>query len=91
MTLTETADRGEILDTLRALRHKLTDALDKSESGRDIAALSLQLQKVLAEINELEKAERLNQPDELDAIIAAHQLQRLHHGYTNDFEDDAAN
>lgn len=70
-TLTETADRGEILETLRALRHKLTAALDRSESGRDIAALSLQLQKVLLQIDEIEKAEKEEEPDEIETILRA--------------------
>ena len=46
------ADSGDRLETLRALRHKVAETISKSESGRDIAALSRQLREVMAEIEE---------------------------------------
>lgn len=50
------ARRNERLDTLYALREKIAKTLDKSESGRDIAALSKRLVEVMDEIELLEKA-----------------------------------
>lgn len=68
MLLSETAENSGRLETLRALRQKLAEALDESKSGRDIASLALQLQKVLLQIEEIETAEA-NDTDELQAIV----------------------
>lgn len=48
------ASQGDNLETLKALRQKVARAIDDSESGRDIAALSRQLQLILISIAELE-------------------------------------
>lgn len=90
MRLSEISDRGEHLATLQALRHKLADALDNSNSGRDIASLALQLQKVLTQIDELETEQRTQTPDEIDAAIAyckARQV-RPRRGYAVEYDDD---
>ena len=55
MKLTEIVDNGNTLETLKYLRHKIAEAIDDSTSGRDIAALSRQLQIVIESISELEK------------------------------------
>lgn len=57
MSITKAADSGDRMETLEALRHKLAVAIDQSDSGRDIAALSKQLREVLEEIE-------LAQPEE---------------------------
>lgn len=44
------ADSGNRLETLKCLRHTLAVTIQKSESGRDIAALSRQLLIVMEEI-----------------------------------------
>lgn len=56
-TLEEIADSGDQLATLRALRQKVARTIDRSESGRDIAALSRQLQLISTEIQGLEQAQ----------------------------------
>ena len=72
MTLSEVSKKGGYLATLKALRQKLADSLDESHSGRDIASLALQLQKVLAQIEELEKEQRQHDTlDEIDQAMAA--------------------
>lgn len=43
------------LNTLKRLRDKVAETIDKTESGRDVASLTCQLRAVLAEIDELEK------------------------------------
>lgn len=60
--ITPVADSGDSLETLRALRHKLAETIDKSESGRDIAALSRQLQMVMAQIAEQEALQSEDDP-----------------------------
>lgn len=55
MKLSEIVDNGNTLETLKYLRHKIAEAIDDSTSGRDIAALSRQLQIVIESISELEK------------------------------------
>lgn len=89
MRLSEISDRGEHLATLQALRHKLADALDNSNSGRDIASLALQLQKVLTQIDELEQEQRKD-PDEIDAAIAATIARQVRprRGYAVEYDDD---
>ena len=47
-------EKGDTLATLKALRHKLAETIDSSNSGRDIAALARQLQIVTGQISELE-------------------------------------
>ena len=86
MTLTEIAQKGERLATLKALRDKLTEVLDRTNSGRDTAALALQLQKVLAQIDELEREEKAGDPDELDALIAAHGAARVRPDRSDNYE-----
>jgi len=48
----ETARKGDRRATLLALRDRLADELDDCDSKRDVAALALRLQSVLAELAE---------------------------------------
>ncbi len=72
VTIANIAKNGSDLETLKALRQKIAETLDKSESGRDIAALSRQLQNVLEEIRDLEAAEGIQKDREsvLDQVRA---------------------
>lgn len=65
-SIEQIAQKGDDLATLKELRQKLARTIDKSESGRDIASLSRQLQIVMQEIAELEAQE---QNDEILEII----------------------
>ena len=72
------AKKGEELEILRALRQKLAATIDESNSGRDIAALSRQLQIVIARIRELEFMAKMEAEDkDLEAIIRRHAAQRV--------------
>ena len=64
-------DRAGELETMKVLQLKLAKTIDESNSGRDIAALSRQLQTVTGRIAELEELE--SQTDSvLDQIISKH-------------------
>jgi hypothetical protein len=54
--LATTAAKGDVLETLRALRDRLASELDGCDSSRDVAALSQRLMDVLAQIDAAEKA-----------------------------------
>lgn len=56
------ADSGDKLTLLKALRDKLAETLQESRSGRDIAALTKRLVDVAAEIEELEKINKIRNP-----------------------------
>ena len=75
MRIVDIAEKGERLATLKALRQKIADTMDKSDSGSDIASLALQMQKVLIQIEELEL--EADDDDELDEIIEQHRGQRV--------------
>ena len=53
--LVASADTGDRLETLKALRGFLARQVEACESGRDVAALSQRLMDVLAQISEIEK------------------------------------
>ena len=53
MSLTDTPKTGSRIESLRALRNKLAEAIDTCDSGRDLAALSRQYTDVLEQIDEL--------------------------------------
>ena len=72
MSITKAADSGDRMETLEALRHKLAVAIDQSDSGRDIAALSKQLREVLEEIE-------LAQPEE-PKTRTVREIVRQRHG-----------
>lgn len=76
MSLHEAAASGDRLYTLRVLRDRLAVQIDETTSSRDVAALSLRLVDVLAEIEEIEKASAPAAPagsgiDEVNARRAA--------------------
>ena len=66
LKLASIAQNGNNLETLRALRQTLAEAIDRTTSGRDIASLSRQLQIVMERISELEAQE---DDDEIARII----------------------
>lgn len=53
-----TASRQSHLEGLKALRDKLSKAIDQCESARDLASLSSRHVEVLTQITELEAAAR---------------------------------
>ena len=53
MSLFDLSGQDDRLGQLRHLRALLSEAIDSCESGRDLAALSLRFQSVVAEIEEL--------------------------------------
>ena len=66
------SERGDELETLRALRRKVSNTLDKTASARDIAALSRQLQQLVLRIRELEDlTDTSAEGREIAAIIAS--------------------
>lgn len=69
MNLVQIADKGNDLETLKQLRHKIAETIEESKSGRDIAALSRQLQKVMISISEIEERERINSEDTILEIV----------------------
>ena len=66
-------NRGNTLEVLKALRNKLATMIDKSNSGRDVAALSRQLQSVMVQISEIEQQE---DADEIGDILTERQLHK---------------
>ena len=65
--LEDVSAAGDDLATLKALRRKIAAAIDKSNSGRDIAALSRQLTLVMDQIRKLEAEDR---PTEIEDLLA---------------------
>lgn len=55
-TLAEAVRSGDRLRSLHALRDRLAEQIDSTRGGREVAALSLRLMDVLAQVAELEKA-----------------------------------
>lgn len=76
-SIEEIAVTGDNLETLRALRQKLATTLDKSESGRDIASLSRQLQTVMNQIADLESQHKSNDELLIDELIKERQSMRV--------------
>ena len=76
MTLVDIADKGDPLETLKRLRHDLAEAIDNSNSGRDIAALSRQLQMVMISISDLEE-QKDNTSEEIEDLIRSNSLKRV--------------
>lgn len=68
VSLSSVAASGSRLDTLRALRDYLAEALDNTLSARDQAALSARLTDVLAQIEELSPPEEETR-DEFDDLL----------------------
>lgn len=67
MNLSNVAESGNRLKTLESLRNTLAIRIEKSESARDVAALSGQLTQVLKQIEELDKSAgaKMSKVDEL--------------------------
>ncbi len=77
MKLAQIADKGDNLETLKQLRHKLAETIDESKSGRDISSLARQLQLVMAQISELEEEKRLESEDTILDIVRARHTQQV--------------
>lgn len=87
LKLASIAQNGNNLETLRALRQTLAEAIDRTTSGRDIASLSRQLQIVMERISELEAQE---DDDLISKIISQTAKVRRANGkpaYSDDFDD----
>lgn len=78
MDLAKIAKKGDNLETLRALRQRIAETIDATKSGRDIAALSRQLQIVMSQIAELEQQEEIDSGDTvLKQILEKHKAQAV--------------
>ena len=73
-SLEDVSAAGDDLATLKALRRKIAAAIDKSNSGRDIAALSRQLTLVMDQIRKLEAQDK---PTEIDDLLAKHEYRKV--------------
>ena len=67
MNIEQISENGNDLETLKALRRKIAKTIDASNSGRDIAALSRQMQLVMERIKEIEQQ---NEDDPIAEILA---------------------
>ena len=56
----EAVRSGDRYATLVAMRDKIAETIDGTESGRDIAALTKRLAEVMAEIDAIPKDEQLS-------------------------------
>ena len=72
--LEDVSAAGDDLATLKALRRKIAAAIDKSNSGRDIAALSRQLTLVMDQIRKLEAEDR---PTEIEDLLAKREYRKV--------------
>lgn len=77
MKLAQIADKGDNLETLKQLRHKLAETIDESKSGRDISSLARQLQLVMAQISALEEEKRLESTDTILDIVRARKFPQV--------------
>ena len=77
MKLETIAQKGDDLETLKALRQKLAHTIDESKSGRDISSLSRQLQIVMSQITELEEERKLKEEDTILDIVRKKHAQRV--------------
>lgn len=73
----KTARQGDRRATLLALRDRLADELDSCDSKRDVAALALRLQSVLAELAEI--PEKGLEPTPLEVLKARREARRAGH------------
>lgn len=92
MRLADISQQGDNLETLKALRQKVAQAIDSTKSGRDLASLSRQLQIILDRIREIEDSQ---EDDEIKAILddqgispARWKKARLQHELMEDLPED---
>ena len=92
MKLADISKQGDNLETLKALRQRVAQAIDSSQSGRDIASLSRQLQIILDRIRELEESQ---EDDEIKSILSDQGISparwkraRLQHELLEDLPED---
>lgn len=77
--ISQTISKGR-LDTLKALRDHLARSIDDCRSKRDLAALSLRLQSVLEEIDEIEGSSVNTASSPADEIAARRRARELERG-----------
>lgn len=76
MKILTASNKGDRLETLKAIRQKIARCLDNTDSARDIAALTRQLLTVLEQIQDLESATPPETPKTIiQAIQAKHQTE----------------
>lgn len=80
MKLAQIADKNDNMETLKQLRHRLAQAIDETNSGRDISSLARQLQIVMSQIAELEKEKALEEEDVISDIVSNRQKVRNYNG-----------
>lgn len=73
-SLEDVSAAGDDLATLKALRRKIAAAIDNSNSGRDIAALSRQLTLVMDQIRKLKAQDK---PTEIDDLLAKREYHKV--------------
>lgn len=69
MGIVETSENGDTLETLKELRRKIASTIETTKSGRDIAALSRQLQIVMLKIDELERERAIDDENTVLSMI----------------------
>lgn len=73
MSLRELAEAGDSLALLKALQRRIATQLDRTDSARDVAALSKQLRDVTREIEEYEpSAEMAPKTTALELVRSKH-------------------
>lgn len=85
-SIEEITANGNDLEALEALRQKVARTIDRSNSGRDIAALSRQLVGIMARIAEL-KAE--NEDDPIQEILERRRFGSVRDGKRRPIYDKA--
>lgn len=77
MSIVQIADKGDNLETLKELRHKLAATIDESKSGRDISSLARQLQIVMIQIEKLEEERKASEDVTILDIVRAKHAQTV--------------
>lgn len=92
MKIADIADKGDNLETLKELRHKLAETIDESKSGRDISSLARQLQIVMIQIEKLEEERKESEDVTVLDIVRARHAQQVRdargRGTFNLYDDD---
>ena len=92
MKIADIADKGDNLETLKELRHKLAETIDESKSGRDISSLARQLQIVMIQIEKLEEERKESEDVTVLDIVRARHAQQVRdargRGAFNLYDDD---
>ena len=88
MRLEEIAEKGDDLEALKALRQKIAQTIDSTESARDLPPLARRFQEVIEKIAELEEEQRLKgKGSVLDEVLQRHHDKRRKWS-GDDYEDE---